>query len=55
MGEPITVPSVFSVYRCTESTFSRLLEAAPISLFCAPNGVNELPEMRLGFAVNPDW
>ena len=30
---------------------SNVCEAAPISLFWAPNGVNELPEMRFAFPL----
>ena len=32
--------------------FSNICEAAPISLFWAPNGLNELPEVRFKFPFN---
>ena len=34
------------------SPVTNICEAAPISLFWAPNGVNELPEMRFKFSFN---
>ena len=37
------------------SNHGNVWEAAPISLSWAPNGLNELPEMRFGISFHPDW
>ena len=45
--------SMFSLRRRRNLTpVSNVCEAAPISLFSAPNGLNNLPEMRFRFPFN---
>ena len=49
------VPSTKNVICVTFAIYPRLVtsrEAAPRSLFCAPNGLDDLSEMRFELAVN---
>ena len=51
LNPPLNIPALNGSLRCRRNLtpVSNVCEAAPKSLFCAPNGLNELPEVCFQF------